>query len=113
MTDQPFSQNGKAGCLLLVCVTDAQGRGVDGLVKDDFKVHWLEDGLKQSLASLSVDAYDGSGPLADINGLYGVQAVTQGSTWSPLSANVVSLVVVVTHGQDHGRTIHKVTHPPT
>ena len=112
MGDMPFSQNGKAGSLLLVCVTDKGGKAVTGLKKSNFKAHWLLDvGMEKALASFTVEELDGSGNLPDVAGAYALQLLTKNDHWSKLSANVVMFVIAVTRGQDRGRMVYKVSNP--
>jgi len=112
VSDLPFAENGNAGCLLMVSVSTADGEPYGGLDKEDFHVHWVLDAEQDvPLQSLTVDEYKGQGALPKLPGVYAVQLLTKGSSWTGTNSNIVTFAIYVKHNHHHGQTLYKIIDP--
>jgi hypothetical protein len=108
VTDLPYSVDGVAGCVLTVSVTDADGVAYTSLERQNFEVRMLIDGATEiELASVDLLEFGKAPNLPSMHGLYAIDALSKGATWSV--SNPIFFFLAVHEDANHGQIVHPIS----
>jgi hypothetical protein len=112
VTDLPYSENGVAGCVLTVSVTDADGAPYTSLQRQNFEVRLFVDAnLEAELARVDVAEYSRAHNLPSVRGLYAIDVLSSSTTWSRPSSNRFFFFIAVHEDTNHGQIVYPIADP--
>jgi hypothetical protein len=113
VTSVPFSINGAAAISLIVSVTDENGKAYTGLQSANFQVRWLLDEIsEQAIKPIGVEEYTASSGLPAMPGVYAIEVLSEGTTWTPARVSV-SIFYIAVHVVHQGKRVSRSSRVPS
>ena len=105
----PYSVDGVASVVLLVSVTDANGRPYTGLQAQNFEIRWM-DFVNADKPINSIALYEFAQDFGGFRGLYRIEVRSHDSMWRDLQTFFISVEESAAEGRNRGQVLYRLDH---